>query len=230
MDESLSERLAPIALSRAEPKGAAWLANALAEVGSPEAARLLGISFAGAGRRLGRSKVTLKDAEREALRAAGMTELPEGWGLDAIGRVALLLRAALHVDEAARARLVADLYQKGELGEQQAVLRALAYLPDPSSHLDVAVTACRSHAQSVFDAIACENPYPAAYFPELNFNQMVLKAVFTGASVERIAGLEGRITPELIRMAEGYASERRAAGRPVPDDIGRITGRARSSQ
>ena len=32
-----------------------------------------------------------------------------------------------------------------------------------------------------------------------------------------------RITPELVRMAEDYAAERRAAGRPVPEDIELIT-------
>jgi hypothetical protein len=37
--------------------------------------------------------------------------------------------------------------------------------------------------------------------------------------VSRILGLERRKTPELRRMAADYASERRAAGRPVPADI-----------
>jgi hypothetical protein len=33
-----------------------------------------------------------------------------------------------------------------------------------------------------------------------------------------VHGLAERTTPELVRMVEAYASERRAAGRPVPDD------------
>ena len=45
-----------------------------------------------------------------------------------------------------------------------------------------------------------------------------MKAIFNGVSVGRIEGLSRRITPELSRMATGYASERRAAGRPVPKD------------
>jgi hypothetical protein len=76
----------------------------------------------------------------------------------------------------------------------------------------------------VFEAIACENPYPAAYFPELNFNQMVLKAAFIGIALERILGLDARVTPELSRMGSDYASERRAAGHPVPADLSRLTG------
>jgi hypothetical protein len=227
MDESLSERLAAIASARSAPPSATWFKNAMAEVGSVHAARALPIAFSGAGRRLGRAAATLTESERDALRGAGMEILPEAWGLDAIGRVALLVRAINQIPGESRPRLVADLYEKGELREQEAVLRALPYLPEPPSYLAVAVGACRSHAQSVFEAIACENPYPAAFFPDLNFNQMVLKAVFTGASVDRIAGLDRRITPELVRMAEGYASERRAAGRPVPADIDRIVAGAR---
>ena len=227
MIESLSERLEAIVSARSAPQSAAWFKNAMAEAGSSDAARAVPIAFAGAGRRLGRAVVTLSDSERETLRGAGMEALSETWGLDAIGRVALLVRAANQIPDPARSRLVADLYEKGELREQEAVLRALPYLPEPPSYLAVAVGACRSHAQSVFEAIACENPYPGAFFPDLNFNQMVLKAVFTGASVERIAGLDSRITPELVRMAEGYASERRAAGRPVPADIDRIIAGAR---
>jgi hypothetical protein len=50
-----------------------------------------------------------------------------------------------------------------------------------------------------------------------------MKAIFQGVSVRRIEGLEARITPELMRMAAGYASERRAAGRPVPADVDYIT-------
>jgi hypothetical protein len=77
--------------------------------------------------------------------------------------------------------------------------------------------------QSVFEAIACENPYPARFFPDLNFNQLVLKAFFTGIAVRRIVGLGARNSPELVRMANAYASERRAAGRSVPDDLSLVT-------
>jgi hypothetical protein len=45
-----------------------------------------------------------------------------------------------------------------------------------------------------------------------------MKAIFMEVSIHRIEGLEARITPELTRMATSYASERRAAGRPVPPD------------
>ena len=64
-----------------------------------------------------------------------------------------------------------------------------------------------------------ENRYPAAHFADANFNQLVIKAFFTGVAVDRIVGLERRKSDELRRMAADYASERRAAGRAVPNDL-----------
>ena len=48
---------------------------------------------------------------------------------------------------------------------------------------------------------------------------MTLKSLYLGVSVLRIVGLEHRANPELARMAADYASERRVAGRPVPEEI-----------
>jgi hypothetical protein len=58
----------------------------------------------------------------------------------------------------------------------------------------------------------------AGHFPDLNFNQAIMKSIFMEVSVRRVEQLERRITPELSRMAAGYISERRAAGRTVPKD------------
>jgi hypothetical protein len=123
--------------------------------------------------------------------------------------------------------LVAELFYRGESREKQAVLRALPLLPDPARFIAIGVEACRSSVQTVFEAIACENPYPAEHFTDAAFNQMVLKALFTEVGVARIDGLERRASGELSRMAESYGSERRAAGRRVPEDIARIVELAR---
>jgi hypothetical protein len=80
------------------------------------------------------------------------------------------------------------------------------------------VEAVRANVLSELEAIACENPFPGRYFPEGAFNQLVLKCLFNGIAVRRIAGLAERRSPELKRMVAAYASERRAAGRVVPPD------------
>ena len=173
--------------------------------------------FAAAGRRLGRDPVVPDQTDRDLLKAAGLSPFPAGLGLDECGRGALVLLAVDERDTAESVALASDLYHRGEVRERQALLRVLAYLPAPAGFRDLAVEACRTSTQSVFEAIACENPYPAAHFAEPSFNQMVLKAVFNGVALSRIAGLAERVTPDLVRMAGDYAAERRAAAREVPD-------------
>lgn len=178
--------------------------------------------LAGAPRWLGKAPIALDPAEREALRVAGVSWPVEGWPLDQLGRVAMLVIASTRLAPSELERLLGDVHRQGETRERQALLRALPFMIMPERFVDLAVDACRTNELPVFEAIACENPYPAAYFPLLSFNQMVLKALFLGVGLDRVLGLERRRTPELARMAADYASERRAAGRSVPADIDRL--------
>jgi hypothetical protein len=180
-------------------------------------------AHAGAGRRLGMQSCELTGTERARLQSAGLL-LPEGWPLSAVGRAALAAELCARLTPAEQELALVKQFRTGDNAEREAILHALALLPQAERFVELAIDACRSHVQSVFEAIACENPYPAAFFPEHNFNQLVLKAFFTGVQVKRIAGLATRRTPELARMARAYASERRAAGRSVPDDLGLATG------
>jgi hypothetical protein len=174
-------------------------------------------AFTVAARRVGKGALAPDPTQAARLAGAGLDWFVGGWGLDEAVRAALLLRAATAVPT--DAELVDDVYRRGDSRERQAVLRCLALLPAPERYVPLAVEACRSSIQPLFEAIACENPYPAAHFPEPSFNQMVLKALFVGVPLQRILGLDARITDELRRMAADYASERRAAARPVPADI-----------
>ena len=141
-------------------------------------------------------------------------------GLDEVARIALALcvrEAEPHAPEAEL--IVSELYFRGDQREKQAVLRALPLLANPARYVALAVEAVRSSVQTVFEAIACENSFPADFFSDAQFNQLVLKALFNEVPTSRIAGLEKRVQPELVRMVQGYAAERRAAGRSVPADI-----------
>ncbi|HEY0708564.1 MAG TPA: EboA domain-containing protein, partial [Polyangia bacterium] len=141
---------------------------------------------------------------------------------------ALLLLAAADVEGGgpAFAAAVGELFRMGEMREQQAVLRILPYLPKPVQYVDIAADAVRSNVVSVIEAIACENPYPADHLNDLAFNQLVMKALFNQIALGRVLGLGRRNNDELRRMVTDYASERRAAGRPVPADVSLITGGA----
>jgi hypothetical protein len=117
------------------------------------------------------------------------------------------------------AAIVDEIFRVGDNAEREALLAGLLLLPEPGRFLSTAVEACRSNVETVFTALACENAYPSVYFPDANFNQMVMKAVFIGLPLVRVIGLSDRRNDELKRMAQSYASERVAAGRCVPDDL-----------
>ena len=110
-------------------------------------------------------------------------------------------------------------FEYGDAAEQTSWCRAVSLLPHPEQYLQHVIDACRTNILPLFQSIACENPYPAAFFPERNFNQVVLKAMFNGVELSRIVGLPSRRNAELSRMATDYAAERTAAGRAVPADI-----------
>lgn len=179
---------------------------------------LFGAAYAGAGRRLSSQAVAVEAEEAAVLAGMGLPPL-SGWTLAEVGRAALLSCAmgVLPVEE--RVAFIDDTYRRGDSGEQRALLRALSFLPHPDRFLATAVEGCRTNVQTVFEAIACDNDYPARYFPDRSFNQMVLKALFTGAPLGRIVGLAGRVTLELTRMVEDYTRELQTAGRRVPGDI-----------
>lgn len=152
------------------------------------------------------------------------TSLRPHWSKVDLLRLLLLHHALDCVPSSDQAQAVHALFEGGEIGEQESLLRTLSLLPEPERFLGTALLACRTNTTRVLSAIACENPYPALHFPEKSFNQMVLKAIFMEVSVEHIEGLFQRITPDLRRMTSDFQSERRAAGRPIPADTVLILG------
>jgi len=147
----------------------------------------------------------------------------DAWTLaDAARAVLLLSRAETSLDREDFVNDATACYEEGDAAEQQSWLRTVGVLPEPRRFLPTVIDACRSSVQPIFEAVACENPYPAQFFPERNFNQMILKALFNGVSLGRVVGLADRLNPELSRMATDYEAERRAAGRSIPEDIGLV--------
>jgi hypothetical protein len=217
--QSMSLNAAAIFLGAAagEP-AAAWLREALTDIEKERPTiTFFERSWAAAGRRLGTARLAASIEETQTLPFS-----PAGFCADEYGRT-LLLRAVLAGQPpGTHTGLVDDIYTTGELREQQAVLRALPHLPDPQRFTTIAVEAVRTNALTVIESIACENPYPARFFPDPAFNQLVLKCLFCTVSLRRLDGLPQRISPELKRMVASYVSERRAGGRPVPEDTSLI--------
>ncbi|MDQ6733733.1 MAG: EboA domain-containing protein [Nitrospirota bacterium] len=175
-------------------------------------------SFAGASRRFGRTPLHLSDHDVSELNRFGVT-----WRLtatrDELGRIAMLIAAAAEAPQAMFQSVLQRCYDEGDARERHSILRALPLLPGAKRFLILAFEACRSHLQPLFEAIACDNPYPSVYFPDRPMSHMVLKALSLGTALDRIVGLERRMTPDLARMAAAYVSEQRAAGRSIPADV-----------
>lgn len=207
---------------RIDPDARGWFDRTLESVGSdgdsPGVDSLLR-SYSSFARKFPRTPLELDDEESRRFVVLFDAPVPEGWETADAGRAALLLALAESVAPDVFERLALECYWKGDSREQQSWLRALALLPDPGRFANAAMDACRTNIIPLFESIACNNSYPAAFFPDLNFNQMVLKALFNVVRLDRIVGLERRLNPELSRMANDYASEREAAGRELPNDI-----------
>ncbi len=120
-------------------------------------------AFSAASRRLGNDPVAIGPEEEKRLRGAGAPFAPAGWGLAEVGRAAMLLRACEVLPSDRHPNLLLELYYKGDNREKQAVLRSMIFLPSPERFVQIGIEACRSHVQTVFEALVCDNPFPAAF-------------------------------------------------------------------
>jgi len=209
-------------IARAAPAaGVHWLAEAIAAARAGGDQRALAIAFGLCPRRLGRDALALAAADLAAAERVRPGFDPRGLAVDEAGRIALLLAAAEAPGFPERLEALAAT---ADLKENIAVLRALPLLPAPERLLAVAGGGVRSAVQPVFEAIAHRNPLPRERFDEPAWNQMVLKALFIGATLAPIQGLDARANPTLAAIMVDYAHERWAAGRPITPEIWRCVG------
>jgi hypothetical protein len=204
-----------IDLARTGP-AAAWLDEAMGRTADPASPAFRAL-HASVPRRLGQAARERPDPPPALVGVARPHVTWTDWV-----RAALVANVLGRLPDAAQPPALLRLFEGGEIGEQESLLRVLPLLDAPSRFVDTGLQGARTNAQRVFEAIACENPFPAAHFPELGMNQLVMKAIFIEVPVARIEGLGERLGPELLRMLAGYKSERLAAGRPVPADVDRL--------
>jgi hypothetical protein len=110
---------------------------------------------------------------------------------------------------------VANLIQVADTGELETFLKFLILLPHAEEFKNVAVEAIRTNIATVFDAISLNNPYPAEYFNDAQWNQMYLKAAFMQRNLADIQQVDRRANKDLARIISDYAHERWAASRDV---------------
>ena len=113
------------------------------------------------------------------------------------------------------------LFAAGEVHELVALYQALPVFPHPERHANRAGEGIRSNMQSLFRAVAHQNPYPSEQLDEGMWNQMVLKCLFVEAPLYPVVGLDSRINAALSQMLCDYAHERWAASRSVHPELWR---------
>lgn len=209
--------------ARLPEAGRAWLEAALAALRGPNAERELGRNVSLASRKLGKAPLALDAAALAAADAARAGWDPSAWSVDQAARLRLLLATAADGGEVFVRRLD-QLCATADLDELVAFYRGLPLYPDAPRHRARAAEGVRSNMRAVFEAVAQRNPYPAEQLPEDAWNQLVLKALFVGAALDPIVGLDRRANPALARMLADYAHERWAAKRPVSPELWRCVG------
>lgn len=209
-------------LRQTPPAGAVWLTQVRQELVRAAPAQALQRAISGVPRRLGRQPLSLSAGDLAAAHAACPGWQPGHWSVDQAARVLLLLSGSADVEPLAER--LGRLSASADLGELVAFYRGLPLYPDPPSYLTWTIEGLRTSMRTVFEAVAHENPYPAAQFPQAAWNQMVLKALFIESTLHPIDGLDRRSNPALARMLCNYAHERWAAGRPVTYELWRCVG------
>jgi hypothetical protein len=126
-----------------------------------------------------------------------------------------LLSEVLHQDQAFYTPKVANIIQIADTGELETFLKYLVLLPNPQEYKQAAVEALRTNIAIIFDAISLNNPYPAKYFNDQQWNQMYLKAAFMERDLSQIASVAERANADLVRIISDYAHERWAASRKI---------------
>lgn len=110
-------------------------------------------------------------------------------------------------------------YQAGDSAEKMAFLKGLSVLDEDGEAINIAVNAARCNSLDEFSALTLNNAYPAKHFAELNFNQLVLKALFNGLEIDNVIKLANRANTNLANMCFSYAIEQALAQRIPPASL-----------
>ncbi|MEM7516985.1 MAG: EboA domain-containing protein [Planctomycetota bacterium] len=197
--------------------GAEWFQKACEEVGESDPSRFA-LLLSLCSRHAPRSGLDPTKAELDEAARVLPGWNPERWSCLEAMRVSLVLQRQDLAEEKG-GEVIEEAFRFADEGEACALYKSLAHLPQPERFLWRAAEGCRTNIVPVFESVACDSPYAARYFDEVAFRQLAIKAVFIGAPLWRVHGLDGRLDSELARMALDLVEERRSAGRDVQPEL-----------
>ena len=207
--------------ARVPTDAAAWL-DKTAQSLRHGADRDFYIAISLVSRKIGKADLNPTPAELAQAQAVRAGWDPRDWSLDQAARVYLLL--APEADGETFSRRLDQLCITADMGELVAFYSGLPLYPDQPRHVLRAAEGMRTNIKAVFQAIAHRNPYASEQLADDQWNQLVLKSLFIGLSLNPIIGLDLRSNPKLARILCDYAHERWSAGRPVSPELWRCVG------
>lgn len=212
---------------RLDAAAAQWLREAVASLAGGGSDRDLYRCISLAARKLGKAALALDAGESAQAAQARPGWNPARWTVAQAARVLLVLAATDTESDSDSDNFVRRLDQlcaTADVDELLAFYCGLPLYPAASRHRARAAEGLRSNMKVVFEAVAHRNPYAAEQLPEDAWNQMVLKALFVGSTLDPIVGLDARANPRLARMLGDYAHERWAARRSISPELWRCVG------
>lgn len=171
-------------------------------------------AFASMPRKTGKKSVEISAGEEKDLRSQRQDFTINQWTIDRLGRVWLLMQLDAREKEQYQTT-IENLFLSAEMSELVALYSSLPVLAYPGLWTRRCAEGIRSNIGQVLEAVICNNPFPAEHLDEKAWNQLVLKAIFTGMPVLDIIGLRQRRNANLSSSLSDYAHERWAAHRDV---------------
>jgi hypothetical protein len=166
--------------------------------------------FPAVGRKVGRGPL---DAERDPQSLRG--------SVDDVARARLITTLINTADATTAAGVLAGLYRHGDDAERRGVLRGLVAIRGSSelvsTGLELVNDALRTNDPRLVAAAMGE--FAEQHLPDTEWRGGVLKCIFMEIPLAAVAGIETRRDAELRARGEALADERRAAGRPLSDDL-----------
>ncbi len=207
----------------ADSKAVNWLEAQAGKVHTNDKPTLLFISFSQCSRHFSKDSLTFNEAVAQEANHIVPNWRPGTWDLLTAARACLILHLP-HPDSAKWLKTLDQLFETGDMNELEALYRTLPLYPHQDMLAARAAEGLRSNMTVVFDAVALNNPYPAAHLNETAWNQLVLKAIFLQRPLYQIIGLENRANARLADTLLDAARERWAAHRSVMPELWRMVG------
>ena len=128
---------------------------------------------------------------------------------------------ALHGNENSleQNKLLVHYYRSGDESEKCALLKGLTLVDKNGCFVVTATNIINANNINQFKALSLYNSYPADFFEDDIFNQMVLKLLSMGLNISFINKLDERLNEQLSNMCFAYVIEQALAKKSPPSSI-----------